>query len=258
MLVGLDTAGIISETNNQDLPNLIYLETKWANKKKEKAERCQQRKICLAQPIAADSTLLSPDLYTYHPSSSFVLSGNNALLSFIIGGGFLSAVFSHLSFFVTSSGLLSAVLDCFSSLVIGDGLLLAISGHLLFLIIGDSLVSAILGRFLFFVIGSHILSTVFAGNPLSLLFSIGSRTLFLTNTLFYMHCFSLFFLPLFYSFLPSMLILLKCNPALLTKKRLFNHAFITQRSISSIQQQEKLDLSFRQGSYTAFIKINRL
>ena len=40
MLVGLDTAGIISETNNQDLPNLIYLETKWANKKKEKAERC--------------------------------------------------------------------------------------------------------------------------------------------------------------------------------------------------------------------------
>ena len=41
MLVGLDTAAIIQETNNQNLPDLIDLEAKWTNKKKEKAERCR-------------------------------------------------------------------------------------------------------------------------------------------------------------------------------------------------------------------------
>lgn len=41
MLVGLDIATIISETDKQDLLHLIDLETKWAKKKKEKAEKYQ-------------------------------------------------------------------------------------------------------------------------------------------------------------------------------------------------------------------------
>ncbi len=39
MLVGLDTAAVIPETDDEDLPDLIDLEVKWANKKKEKTER---------------------------------------------------------------------------------------------------------------------------------------------------------------------------------------------------------------------------
>lgn len=37
--VGLNRAAIIPKTDNQNLPNLIDLEVKSANKKKEKAER---------------------------------------------------------------------------------------------------------------------------------------------------------------------------------------------------------------------------
>ncbi len=48
MLIELDTAAIIPKTNNQDLPDLIDLEAKRANKKKEKAEKRRQRKINLA------------------------------------------------------------------------------------------------------------------------------------------------------------------------------------------------------------------
>ena len=39
MLVRLDTATVILKTNNQDLLDLIDLEVKRINKKKEKAER---------------------------------------------------------------------------------------------------------------------------------------------------------------------------------------------------------------------------
>lgn len=39
MLVGLDTASVIPETDKQDLLDLIDLEFEQANKKKEKAER---------------------------------------------------------------------------------------------------------------------------------------------------------------------------------------------------------------------------
>ena len=35
-LVELNTAPVISETKNLDLPDQIYLESEWANKKKEK------------------------------------------------------------------------------------------------------------------------------------------------------------------------------------------------------------------------------
>ena len=40
MLIRLYIAAVILETNNQNLLDLIELETKWANKKKEKAEIC--------------------------------------------------------------------------------------------------------------------------------------------------------------------------------------------------------------------------
>ncbi len=48
MLVGLDTAAIIPETDDQDLSDLIVSEVEQVNKKKEKAERRRQRKINLA------------------------------------------------------------------------------------------------------------------------------------------------------------------------------------------------------------------
>lgn len=47
MLVGLNIAVVISETNNQDLPDPIDLEVERANKKKKKAKGRRQRKINL-------------------------------------------------------------------------------------------------------------------------------------------------------------------------------------------------------------------
>lgn len=43
MLVVLDIAAIIPETDNQDLPDLIDLKVEQANKKKDKAERRRQK-----------------------------------------------------------------------------------------------------------------------------------------------------------------------------------------------------------------------
>ncbi len=48
MLVGLDIAAVIPETDDQDLLDLIDLKVECANKKKEKSERRWQRKINLA------------------------------------------------------------------------------------------------------------------------------------------------------------------------------------------------------------------
>lgn len=48
MLVGLDIAAIILDTDEQEPPPLMDSEAERANKKKEKAERRQQRKIILA------------------------------------------------------------------------------------------------------------------------------------------------------------------------------------------------------------------
>ena len=47
MLIRLIIAAIILKTNNHDLLYLINSKAKQANKKKEKAKRCQQRKINL-------------------------------------------------------------------------------------------------------------------------------------------------------------------------------------------------------------------
>lgn len=96
MLVGLDTTAIISKTKNQNLPDLIDLETEWANKKKEKAKRHWQRKINLVQVTSstADSAQLSPiigDVSISGTLSSPVAGGASSggtLLSFIIGGAF--------------------------------------------------------------------------------------------------------------------------------------------------------------------------
>ena len=48
MLVRLDTATVIPETDNKYLLDLIDLEVEWINKKEKKAKRHRQRKINLA------------------------------------------------------------------------------------------------------------------------------------------------------------------------------------------------------------------
>ena len=45
ILIGLDIAAVILETDDQDLLDLIDLETEQANKKKEKTERRRQKKL---------------------------------------------------------------------------------------------------------------------------------------------------------------------------------------------------------------------
>ncbi len=107
------------------------------------------------------------------------------------------------------------------------------------------------------VSGGSFLSTVFNGGLLSLVPPAGSPALFLTSTSSRAHCSSLSSSPFFHSFLPSLPTPLTRNPAPLTGKRLFDQAFITQRPISLIRQQEELDFSFGQCSYSVSIKMNR-
>ncbi len=126
------------------------------------------------------------------------------------------------------------------SLIAGGGPLSTVSSRPLSLVAGDGPSSAVSGRLL---------------SPVP---PAGSRALFLTSTPSCAHCFSLPSLLLFHYSLPSSLISLARNPTLLTGKRLFDQAFITQRPIASKRQQEELDLSFGQYSCSVTIKINRL
>ncbi len=148
ILVGLDIATIIPKTDNQDLSDLIDLEVKRANKKKEKAERCQQRKIHLAQATMAGDALLSLVASAYCLPLSFIastsniggistsgtgdLSGNSAPSSRVADGSLLSAILGYFLSLVTSGSPLSAISSCSLSLVASGGLL---SACLLFLVI---------------------------------------------------------------------------------------------------------------------------
>ncbi len=161
-------------------------------------------------------------------------SASDASLSSIAGGDPLSIVLVCLLSPVISGGLLSAIFGCSLTLVAGSSPLFAISGCLSFCVISRGLLSAIFGRPLSLVTSVDPLFTISDGDPLSPMFSISSWLLFLTSTPSHTYRCSLSSLLLFHSFLSSSSTLLARNPTLLTGKRLFDQAFITQRPIVSI------------------------
>lgn len=218
-------------------------------------------------------TLLSPDAFVCRLPLFLVASANGTSSSFITSDGLLSAisdcfsslvasgdclyaVFGCLLSLIASSGLLSTILGCPLSSIISGGLLSTVSGRFLSSVVGSSPLSAILGHLLSFVTSGGFLSAVL-GRLLSPVPLAGFRALFLTSTLSYVHCFSLPSSPLFHFFLPSLPTPLARNPALLSGKRLFNPAFITQKPIASTQEEDELDLSFGQYSYSMSVKMNR-
>ncbi len=260
ILVGVDTAAVIPETNNQDLPDLIDSEAEWVNKKKEKAERRRQRKINLAKATLAGGAPSSPDASTRcFPSSPVAsadgtsgVSAGGAPLTPVAGGGPssavsgrssspvagsspLSAVSSRPSSSVAGGGPLSAVSGRLSSPVAGGGPLSTVSGRPSPLVAGGGPSSAVLGRPLSLIASGGPLSAV-SGRPSSPVPPAGSRVLFLTSTPSRARHFSLFSSLLFHSSLPSLPTPLACNPASLSGKRLFDQAFITQRPIASTRQ----------------------
>lgn len=162
-LRGLHNTAVILDNNNKHSPDLLNSKDKWAKKKSEKAQRCQQRNLKLAQAIFSASV----------DSSSF---------SFIAINSFLSAL---------------AADDNFLSVIASDGFLSAI-------------------------VGENLLSAVAGGSSLS--FIAGDASLFHVllllcqpNILFHMaHCSLISLLAIFARF-----------PCLYTKKKLFDHAFIS-------------------------------
>lgn len=187
--VGLDIATIIPKTNNQDLFDLIDLEAKWANKKKEKVKRYQQRKINLIQAITANDTPLSPNASIYCPLLSFVtftnsggsvsigVTGNafadNIWLFLIISGSLLSVVSGCFSSFIASSSFLSTISGCFLSFITNGGSLSAVFDCLLSSVARSDPPSTISDHFLFFIPSNSLLSAISSGDylfsiPLSL------------------------------------------------------------------------------------------
>ena len=124
-LVGLNTTTVIPEINNQDLLDLINLEAKQINKKKEKIERRRHRKINLEQATVAGGVSPSPDTSVCCSPLFPVVSASNASgtstgvasLSFVAGGDLLSAIFGYLLFATISDSPLSAVLGRLSSVI---------------------------------------------------------------------------------------------------------------------------------------------
>lgn len=148
MLVRLDTITVIPEIDKQNPPYLINLEVEQANKKKEKAEKCRQRKIILAQTaIGGDCTLLSPVASARPPLSS--PSG------------------SALSSPVTSASCFFSLIACSDPLsTVSSRPLSAFSCHSLSYVTGGDLMSVVSGRPLFFITSRGLLSTIF-GHHLS-------------------------------------------------------------------------------------------
>ncbi len=161
MLVELDTAAVIPEADNQDLPDLIDLEAERANKKKEKAERRRQRKINLAQATTACGAPLSPDASARRPPSSLVASvggassasAGSAPSSPVAGVGHLSDVFCRPSSPVAGGSL------CLLFLVVLRLLLLVVVFRLLLWVVIRLLLLVVVLRLLFRVV-FHLLLLV--------------------------------------------------------------------------------------------------
>ena len=161
---------------------------------------------------------MSPNAPACYPLSFLITSASNASNAFL---------HSALLSLITSSGNWSPISDCFLSPIADSWFLSAILGGFL---------SAVLGHLLSLVASGSLLFVVFGGGSFSFVPFTSSQALFLTNIPSCARCFSLPSLPLFYSFLLSLLTLLAYNLALLIKKRWFNQVFITQRPIASIRQ----------------------
>ncbi len=180
-----------------------------------------------------------PDASACCPPSSLIVGNgllsaiSSRLLSLVADDGLLSAVSGRLSSPITGSGSSSTILGCLLSLVAGVNPLSNVSGRFLSLVAGDGSLSAVLGCFLFLFAGDGLLSAI-SGRPLSLVPTANFRTLSLTSTPSCARHSSLPSSPLFHFSLSSLPTPLARNPALLTGKRLFDQAFITQRPITSI------------------------
>lgn len=204
-----------------------------------------------ADNTSAGDALLSPSdgplfavlgcFLSFIAGDAFLSAFSDWLLSLIAGDSFLSAISGHLLSHVADGSLLAAVSDCFLSFVANI-----------------SLLSAVFGCFLSSVAGSGLLFAVFDGGPLSLMLVASFWALFLLDTPSYACCSSLSSLLPFNSFLPSLPTPFARNLTPFTEKKLFDQGFITKRPVVSTQQFEKLDLSFGQYSYSAFVKINKL
>ena len=135
--------------------------------------------------------------------------------------------------FVTSDGLLSTIFDCFPSLVINGSFLSIVSDAFLSLVTSNSFLCTIFVVLLSYLVNGSLLSAIFGGGFLFPVPPAGFQALFLPNTLSYIYCFSLLFLPLFYSFLPFLPILLAHHLILFIRIRVFNQIFIAQIPIAS-------------------------
>lgn len=163
-------------------------------------------------------------------------SAHYPLLSFIasISGAGSASASDVPSSPIAGSSPLSIVLGNFSSFITNGDPLSTVLGHLLSFVAGDNLLSIVSGHLSSLVIGSYLLSIVLGhlSSPVSL---AGNWALFLTSILSHIHCSSLPSLLFFYFSLLSLPISLAYDPTLLTGKKLFDQAFITQKSIASIQ-----------------------
>ncbi len=179
---------------------------------------------------------------TRHPPSSHVMfvsgigstSADGALSSPITGDSPLSAIIGCLLSPVTWDSPLSAVSGRLSSLTTSSGPLSTVFDRLLSLFVNDGPLYTVFGYLLSLITSSDLLSTIFGSGFLFPVPPASSWTLFLTSILSCTRYSSLVSLSLFYSFLPSLPILLTYNPIPLTEKRLFNQTFITQMPIISI------------------------
>lgn len=154
-------------------------------------------------------------------------SASSSFSSLVAAGSAFFAVLGCLLSLIASDNLLSTISDRLLSLVADDGPLSTVLDCSLSLGAGGSPLSTVSGRFLFFITYDSLLSPVSEGSFLSSISLASSWAFVLMSTLSYTHCSSLSFLPLFYSFLPSLLTPLTCNSTPFTKKRLFDQAFIT-------------------------------
>lgn len=188
----------------------------------------------MVKVITVDGTLLFLVASTYYLLISSILSIGSTPLFLNAGGGPSSIVLVCFLSFIAGGNLLSAIssLFCLLLLMVVFYLLFSIIFCFLLLIVVFHLPFLVI--ILFFIADDNLLFTISIGSSLSLIPSANLLALFLPNILFYICYFSLSFLPLFYSFLPSLFMPFAHNPALFTRKRLFNQAFIGQMPITLI------------------------
>lgn len=161
-------------------------------------------------------------MFISRPPLTSVAFVHNALLFSIAVCSFVSTISAYFLFLFAFGSPLSADLVCFLFFIASDGPLSIVPGCLLFFTIGYSLSFIVLSLFSSFVASSNLLFIISNSCFLSSLPPADSSALILIDTLFYICCSSLSFLPLFNTYLPFLSPLFTHNLALLTKKILFD------------------------------------